>query len=292
MNYLTELFCLLDDFCKKFEPEFQKKLISSPNSRQRKACISNAEIMTIWIHFHQIRYRHFKIYYLYQVKRILAKELPDMPSYNRFIELAQRVIVPLTVFLKTQMGQCTGISFVDSTALPVCHIRRAQSHSVFKDMAKHGKSSTGWFFGFKLHSVINHNGELVDIRLTPGNVNDRKPLKEMAASLWGTVVGDKGYLGKALAQWLQDTYAVRLITGNKKDMKQKDKSAFELGLLQKRCIIETVFDELKNLCQIQHTRHRSYNGFMLNLISGLVAYCLFPEKPSAQIGVDALPDCA
>ncbi|UOO81246.1 IS982 family transposase [Uruburuella testudinis] len=292
MDYLTELFCLVDDFCKTFEPKFNQQRIShqaNKKIRQRKASVSTAEIMTVWIYFHQIRYRHFKTYYLFQIKRMLSQAFPNMPSYNRFVELAQRTIIPFSAFLKTQMGQCSGISFVDSTALAVCHNRRIPTHRVFAGSARRGKSSMGWFYGFKLHALINHQGALVDVRLTPGNVNDRHAWKDMAASLWSIVVGDKGYLGKELTQWLQNEYGIRLVTGKKKNMKQKDKIPFEPGFLQKRGVIESVFDELKNLCQIEHTRHRSYTGFLLNLISGLVAYCLMPFKPGVKISAAGLP---
>lgn len=126
-----------------------------------------------------------------------------------------------------------------------------------------GKSSTGWFFGFKLHAVINHLGELLAIRITPGNVNDRKPLPKMVRTLWGKLFGDKGYLSKSLAETLMEQ-GVKLITKVRRNMKAIALSAFDKAILRKRSLIETVFDELKNLCQIEHSRHRSPSNFIVN----------------------------
>lgn len=279
MDYLTALFCQIDDFCKEFEPKFKNTLIENKKTRHRKTCISHSEVITVWIYFHFLRMRDFKMYYLWQVKTIWKDTFPNMPSYNRFVELAQRALPAMLVFLTTKMGKCTGKSVVDSTALNVCHNRRIHSHRVFKDMAQRGKSSTGWFYGFKLHAVFNHLGELINFCLTAGNVDDRKGLKHMAKQLFGIVIGDRGYIGKELSDWLQKEYQITLLTGIKKGMKSKNYTPEQKQLLKRHGVVETIFDQLKNLCQIEHTRHRSESGFLLNLISGLTAYCLFPYKP-------------
>ena len=103
------------------------------------------EIVNTGSYFHHIRMRGFKSYYLWQIKTIYKDAFPTMPSYNRFVELARRALPAMLVFLTTKMGECTGISVVDSTALPVCHNRRIHSHKVFKEIAQRGKSSMGWF---------------------------------------------------------------------------------------------------------------------------------------------------
>jgi transposase DDE domain len=279
MDYLTSLFCQIDDFCKEFEPQFQQTLLPKPNGRNRKCCISTAEIITVWIYFHFIRMRDFKSYYLWYITTLHKDAFPTMPSYNRFVELARRALPAMLAFLTTQMGECTGIGVVDSTPLHVCHNRRIHSHKVFKDVAQRGKSSMGWFYGFKLHAVFNHLGELVSFFLSAGNMDDRKGLQQMAGKLFGTLVGDRGYIGKKLGQWLKEQYGITLLTKNKKGMKPQDYSSEQKYLLKRRGVVETIFDQLKNLCQIEHTRHRSEHGFLLNLISGLTAYCLFPHKP-------------
>ncbi len=283
MDHITELYCLMDDFCKEFEPELNKKLLSSgKRQRLRASSLSLAELMTLVVLFHQIRYRQFKSFYLNHVCQHLRSEFPRLPSYNRCIELLPRCNLALAALFETLKGQYSGISIADSTPIAVCDNLRISRHRVFDGLAARGKSSTGWFFGFKLHAIINHQGELLSIRLTPGNVDDRKPLPELAQSLFGTLYADKGYLSKKLSQTLKEL-GIDLITKVRRNMKRVALSAFDQALLCRRSIIETVFDELKNLCQIEHTRHRSPINFAVNLLGGIIAYCLMPNKPKLPL---------
>lgn len=287
MDYLTELFCQIDDFCKTFEPKLQKQLISHhKKSRQRSTSISLSEMMTIAILFHQLRYRQFKMFYIHHIKGLLCREFPNLPSYNRCIELMPRCLIGLFAFFQSIKASCTGISFIDSTALAVCNNRRIERHRVFKKTAQRGKTSMGWFFGFKLHIVISHLGDILNFKLTKGNVNDRNPVEELATDLFGILTGDKGYLSADLTEQLahQD---LQLLTPRRRNMKKVEWSPFEKYLLQHRALIETVNDELKNLCQIEHTRHRSMAGFLVNLMAGIVAYCLSPNKPKLNISASS-----
>jgi hypothetical protein len=244
--------------------------------------------MTITVLFHQLRFRHFKSFYLNHLKPYLYREFPNLPSYNRCIELMPRGLAGLFAFFQTLKASCTGISFIDSTKLAVCHNRRIPRHQVFKDFATRGKGSLGWFFGFKLHIVINHLGGIVDCKLTQGNVDDRKPVGDLCRSLFGVLVGDKGYLGRPLKQKLA-LQNIQLLIPIRQKMQRVVWTPFEKYLLQHRSLIETVNDQLKNLCQIEHTRHRSMTGFLVNLMSGLVAYCLSPNKPKLKITPNYLP---
>lgn len=189
-----------------------------------------------------------------------------------------RCAVMLAALFETLKGQCTGISIADSTPLAVCENLRIPRHKVFKDTAQRGKSSTGWFYGFKLHAVINHQGELLTLKVTAGNVDDRKALLGIASGLFGKMYADKGYIGKEFAQKMKDK-GVDIVTRVRKNMKAVEQSDFDRVLLRKRSLVETVFDELKNLCQIEHTRHRSLQNFAVNLMGSIVAYCLSPVKP-------------
>jgi transposase len=284
MQDLTELYCLMDDFCQAFEPAYKAKQLESGDRRKRnrQPGLSLAELMTIMVLFHQIRYRQFKVFYLHYVYSYLRREFPRLPSYQRIVELMPRCAVALAALFEVLKGQCSGISIADSTPLCVCNNLRIRRHKVFAGMAKRGKSSTGWFFGFKLHVVINHVGELLKIKLTPGNVDDRKALKQMLDCVCGKLFADKGYI----AQWLTDfckQCGVDLITKVRRNMKPIARSPFDRAVLQGRSLIETVFDELKNLCQIEHTRHRSPLNFVVNLLAGVLTYCLFPYKPRLAI---------
>ena len=285
---LIEIFCHIDDFNKVFISEIQTHQLSDGSRKRIKPCsMSESEVMTIIIYFHLMRYRDFKHYYLFHVCRNMRGEFPRLVSYNRFVELMKSSLLPLVVYLKTQcLGKCTGISFIDSTPLRACHIKREHSHEVLRGLAAKGQCSIGWFFGLKLHFVINDKGEILDFVLTPGNVDDRKPLTgtNLMSRIYGKLFGDKGYISQSLFEQLFID-GVHLITKLRKNMKNSLMHISDKIMLRKRAIIETVFDELKNICQIEHTRHRSSEGFIVNLISGLIAYCYLPKKPSLNLDI-------
>ena len=279
---LTELFCNVDDFCKEFEPKWQQyQLENGMRQRKRKTSLTLSEVMTIIIHFHQSNYRTFKAYYTKHVQHFLRGAFPGVVSYSWFIRLMSQAFVPLLMYLLSQRGQCTGISFIDSTSIKVCHNRRINRHKVFSGLAARGKTSMGWFFGFKLHLVVNDRGEILAFQLTPGNVDDRAPVPTLSKDLIGKLFADKGYISKALQAELLGN-GLSLITGIRKNMKNQLMSMGDKLLLRKRSIIETINDQLKNISQIEHSRHRSFVNFLLNLISGLIAYCLQPKKPSIR----------
>lgn len=290
IDKLTEIFCIVDDFCIEFEKAMSGHLIESDSrkkSRNRKFSLSDSEVITILIFFHAGQFRNIKHFYINYVQVHLKKEFPNTVSYNRFVELQQKAMIPMAVFLKTCcMGTCTGVSFIDSTPLRVCHIKRERSNKVFTGIATKGQCSIGWFFGLKLHLIINDKGEILDFMLTPGNTDDREPLKDKRFhdNVFGKLIGDKGYICKTLFEQLFIN-GIHLITKIRKNMKNSLMHIHDKILLRKRGIIETVNDELKNICQIEHTRHRSFVNFLTNLISGLIAYSFFPKKPSLNIDI-------
>ena len=153
---------------------------------------------------------------------------------------------------------------------------------MFKKVAQRGKTSTGWFYGFKLHLVVNDSGELLAFHITPANVDDRKPVLEMVKGLSGKLFGDKGYISKALFEALFEQ-GLQLITRLRKNMKNALMPMIDKILLRKRSLIETINDQLKNISQIEHSRHRSVANFMVNLVAGLIAYTHQPRKPSLNI---------
>ena len=111
---------------------------------------SPSEMMTIAIAFHQQRYRTFKDYYTKPVLVHWEKAFPQAVSYQRFVSWMPSVLLPLCAYLKSCFGKCTGISFIDSSTLKLCHNRRIHQHQVFAELAAGGKTSVDWFFGFKL----------------------------------------------------------------------------------------------------------------------------------------------
>jgi hypothetical protein len=281
---IVALFCDIDDFCQRFEPWLQVQLLTI-RQRQRQPTMHLSEVMTILVLFHLQGYRTFKQFYLEHVCVHLRQEFPNLVSYSRFVELQRDALLPLCAYLKRRYGHCTGIAFVDSTALAVCHNRRIHSHRVFAEVAARGKSSVGWFFGFKLHLVVNDQGELLACCLTPGNVDDRTPVPDLVKELWGKLFGDKGYISQALFETLLDQ-DLQLITKLRRNMRNKLMPLLDKILLRKRALMETIVDQLKNISQIEHTRHRSQWNFFVNLIAGLIAYTWHPVKPSLGIRPD------
>ena len=279
MNVL-EIYCSVDEFWQQFAPAWEQELPSAGTRRRRRANrLHPSEIMTIAILFQQSNYRTFKAFYTEYVQVQLRAEFPHLVSYSRFIELLPRVLAPLAIYLQTQLGSCTGISFIDSTSLAVCRTTRIGQHRVFRVDARRGKTSVGWFYGFKLHLVVNDRGELLAFCLTPGNVDDRWPVPRLVRRLFGKVFGDKGYISQALAQQLLVDQGIYLITWLRKNMRNHLLDLGDKVLLRKRALIETIHDQLKNVCQIEHTRHRSPYNFVVHLLAGLIAYCHQPKKP-------------
>jgi len=282
---ILPLFCDIDDFCLLFEPLWKKRLLGAGSRRRDRAgCLCLSEVMTIIVMFHSSSYRNFKAYYTEQVLKHYVGDFPRLPSYQRFVELMPRALVPLCGYLQMRKGRCSGISFIDSTSLRVCHNRRIHSHKVFEGCARRGKTSVDWLFGFKLHFVINDRGELLSLCLTPGNVDDRRPVPGLVRELFGKLFGDKGYISQPLFETLYDD-GVRLVTKLKTNMKNRLVSMFDKIMLRKRAVIESVVDQLKNISQIEHSRHRSVANCFVNLLAGLVAYTFREKKPSLNIRV-------
>lgn len=279
---ITEIFYLTDEFCKEFEKTVSNYTLG--NTPKKKPKMSSSEVITIMVLFHYGTFKNLKHFYQYFVKEHLTNEFPHTVSYNRFVELMQSAVLPMTLFLKTCcLGKCTGISFIDSTSISVCKNKRIPRHKVFDGIAQRGKSTMGYFFGFKLHFVINDRGEILNFVITPGNTDDRAPLqdKRFIEKLRGKLYADKGYVSQKLTEilFVDGLHLITHIRNNMKNvlMEMKDKI-----LLRKRSVIETINDELKNICSIEHSRHRSFENFITNLISGLIAYCFFPKKPAIK----------
>ena len=282
---LLELYCAVDDFYQAMEKEQVGRLIGDGSQRrQRAGQLSDSEALTIMIHFHQSQYRTFKAYYQAYVAVYLRGEFPQLISYGRFVQRMPRLLGWLCVYLFSRFGPCRGISFVDATFISVCDNRRIAQHKVFKGIAARGKGSTGWSFGFKLHLVVNDTGELLAIYLTAANRHELKALPKLVKHLYGKLFADMAYLSQSMFEQLMEQ-GIQLITKVKSNMKNKLMVMSDKLLLRKRSIIETINDQLKNISQIEHSRHRSPINFLVNLVSGLIAYTHQPKKPSLDLSL-------
>ena len=284
-----EIFCILDEFCKYFAPELKKHTLdtSGKRRRNRRRVMSDSEIMTVLVLFHAGHQRDLKSFCLGHVCNHMRKEFPKRLSCNRFVGRQAKVGLHLMPFLQIRaLGKCTGISITDSTPPKSCHTKRAHGHKTMRGRAAKGKTTTGWFYGFKPHIVINGRGGIMRWTLTPGNVDDREPPKdkEFTQKLSGKIFAERGHISQEPFEnlFVDD---IHLVTKIKKNMKNPLMNLHDKILLGKRSPIETVNDELKNVCNIEHTGHRSIDNFASNLIAGLIAYNLLPKKPSLNIDI-------
>src|SRR6201994_4816111 len=279
---LLAAFCQFDDFCQAFYPRWAGLLlrqgVQPAKKRGPQPSLADSEIMTILVLYHSSRFRNFKAFYEGVVLTLLRSAFPKAPCYARFIALTHHVWVPLTVFLFTQMGRRTGIYYIDSTPLPVCHPRRINRHRVFAGLAGRGKTSVGWFFGFKLHLVFNHERQIVALKLTPGNVHDTAPVEQLTRDLIGKLFGDKGYVGKDLAHKLLRRGLV-LMTRVRRNMKRLPISFLDKALLNGRNIVETIIGHIKEFSSLRLPKHRSVFNAPPHLTAAIVAYQIKPLPP-------------
>ena len=286
---VTEIFCDVDDFCRTFE-EAANSTVQLPYdgvATPYRSRLSISEVMTIVIAFHGSGYRTFKDFYTCCVLPHWRGAFPQLVSYSRFVELVPWSVMLLGCYLQTTFGDLTGISFIDATSIEVCHPNRAHSHKVLKAQSGWGKSSVKWYFGLKLHLIINDRGELLAAALTPGNTDERVPVPQMAKQLTGKLFGDKGYVSQALFDKLYEQ-GLELIYKRRKNMTNRLMRLMDKVLLRKRAIIESVNDQLKNICQIEHSRHRSGFNFLANVLGGLIAYSYHPMKPALDLTPEEL----
>jgi len=280
-DQVIDIFGVVDEFTLEFDKYVDKYSLGS--KARRKPRMSNSELMTIMILFQLSGIRCFKWYYTQYIQKHLSKDFPNTVSYNRFVELQKKMVLHMAVFAKTCcLGQCTGISFIDSTPLRVCRNKRIFNHKVFKGIAERGKSTMGYFYGFKLHIVLNEIGQIIDFQITQANTDDRTPIKEnLLKRIWGKLYGDKGYVSKTLSELLFSD-GIHFITGIRRNMKNQLMDLYDKIMLRKRSIIETVNDQLKNICIIEHSRHRSFHNFINNILAGIIAYSFLPKKPAVK----------
>ena len=288
---ITALYCCLDDFCKVFADWEAHQLIPSPTKRQRSGKLSHSEMLFIMVLFHLSPYKNFKTFYLYGIGVQHRAGFRDLPHYDRFVSLMPRLFTPLMVLLHSLSGEETGIYFGASSKLADCHNRRIDRHQVFDGLAARGKTSMGWFFGLKLHVVINHKGQIMALKITSGNTADSTVLDEITRHLKGKLYADKGYISHEVFHKLWQR-GLHLITGIRRNMRNHLMLLGDKILLRKRFVIETVFDILKCEMGLEHSRHRSVMNAMVHVLSCLVAYAFRPGKPSisqADQQIEAYP---
>ena len=209
--------------------------------------MSESEMMTIMVCYHFGTFANFKHYYTFFIREHLRADFPTAVSYNRFVELMPRVFFLMMLFMKVvAFGRCSGVSFVDSTMIPVCHNLRRYANKVFRGVATDGRGTMGWCHGFKLHLLCNDRGEVMTFCLTDANVD-----------------------------------GIHLVHGLKANMKNRLMPMWDRIMLRKRYIIECINQLLKDKANVVHSRHRALHNCIMNICGALTAYCFYDNKPEA-----------
>jgi len=290
-HMLTEIYVDIDDFCKAKMPLIAKALHHcGAYKKVHPSQLTLSEVMTILVYYHLCPYKNFKAYYTHHVSQDLKRDFPDLVSYDRFIALIPRTLIPLMLYLthRCQRSLRTGIYFIDSTPLAACHPKRAHQHETMKGFASWGKTSVGWFFGLKVHLLINNLGQLVHVRLTTGSMHDASPkiLFYLTNDVVGWVFGDKGYLLNVEKQaFVEHENRVFFVAKKRKGMKPDDLPIAAKRWAKKRPLIETVIGQAKAVCNLEHTRHRSPCNAFVNVYASLIAYSFYERKPVAKVNI-------
>lgn len=275
----TTIFTIVDDFCKIYEDWIKHKLLSTGKQRNRVGKITLSEAISIMIFYHFSQFKNLKIFYHHFV--INGQWFKNPPCYERFIAIIPSLFLPLIIMMHYLSGRKTGIYYVDSTHFAVCKNIRIASHKTFSSLAARGHSSVDWFYGFKLHLIINNHGEIIAIKITKGNKDDRKAFEEMAVKkdLKGKCFADKGYVSRELFTRLFNR-GLMLITGVKHNMKNYLLPLLDKLFHRKRFIIETIFGYIKEQFNVRPNKHRSPTNFFASLFAALIAFQIKPSKPS------------
>ncbi len=280
-DQLVETFCDFDDFCKSIKTQWEAMQLTDGKTHRKhgpEGGVCDSEIMTILVLYHASRFKNFKTFYNGVVLGMLRRYFPGAPCYERFLTLTSRVWALLAFFMASRLGRKTDIYYIDSTPLVVCHNRRIRKHKVFAGLAERGKTSMGWFFGFKLHLVFNHEREIVALKLTPGNVSDATPVPELTKDLVGKLFGDKGYIGQKLAHELLRR-GLALMTRVRSNMKSLPVSFLDKALLNGRNIAETIIGHIKEFSSLRLPKHRSVFNAFTHITAAIIAYQINPLPP-------------
>ena len=240
--------------------------------------LADSEIMTVLVLYHSSRFKNFKTFYNGIVLGLLRAMFSRRSLLRAFYCTYEPRVDAFFFFLASRMGRKTDIYYIDSTPLPVCHNRRIAKHKVFTGLAARGKTSMGWFFGFKLHIVFNHQREIVALKLTPGNAADTTPVPGLTKDLSGKLFGDKGYIGQKLAQELLHRGLI-LMTRVRSNMKSLPVSFLDKALLNGRNIAETIIGHIKEFSSLRLPKHRSVFSAFTHVTAAIIAYQIDPLPP-------------
>lgn len=283
MKNLIEIYCYVDNFIKRI----QEKNVNIG----RPGVLNISSYITLSIFKNMYGIKTNKQLYEF-TKQYLQKDFPKLPSYQQFndgISRYWRYSIAL-LYCMTRSIRANGhdVHFVDSTALPVCKILREKYAKLFKGIAKKSKSTMGWFYGFKLHLIINQNMEIEAIKFSDANTHDLTVLDgDFIDQIKGFLVGDKGYLSKKKSQILS-TQGILLFTKQRKNAQTKlPATRQQLRFIRQRLKIEATFHLLKNNFSLVSSFARSIQSYFANVCTSLLAYSI--SKAKKLFDFDFLP---
>jgi len=279
---LVALYIEVDDLLKAYQSFLLQKKQLLPGKPTRSPGLNSSEVCTIWLCTTYQVIKPLNIITARSFWVVIKSWFPDAPCYERFLSYIPRNVhlLCLWLFYSCALAKKTGLYFIDSKKLPVCHIKREHSHQVFKGITSKGKSPTGYFYGLKLHLTINNLGQITPFLLTPGNVadNNKTVLMLLLGGLKGVCVRDKRYLTTLFQQFYEN--GLELVKKPKRNMRSLPVPHWKNKLINMRPVIESVFDIMGTVCDIDHTRHRSPINAISHVLAGLIAYQSLEQKPA------------
>ena len=256
-------------------------------NKTRKPMMRVDQVATIILLYHASHFVNFKVFYIEYARKFLRRMFPKMPGYSWFLRMRPDALLFLLKYMQSKTKQNTGVNYIDSTPIKVCHNARINWHKTFRGIAARGHHSLGWFYGFKLHIITNTQGELMDIYLTKGNESDIIGLDKMGKALVGLLIGDRGYISAKHEQVL-GARGLKLITRVRSNMKPKPLTSREKFYLYRRSLVETVIGVIKAAYKLENSRIRSIAGFLVQIFGALAAYTIMPMKPALSCGFNPL----
>ena len=281
MKSLEGMFLAIDNFVNTLFAQKSLLLrhyygISGPRS-----AMSLADTLKLVLAYHSEvhQFKHFKAFHQY-VSQHQREQFPNLLSYSRTNCLRCKVYQLLEALFGFNLGKPTADNLIDSTRIPTTKRHRGKRKRKMLTKANFGYTWSGYYFGFKLHLIINSFGEIIRTEITPAKISDVSQVKKMCQGMTGNLYGDRGYVGKDLREEVENEFGVHLKAKPRKNMSGDYLSKRDKKFLRKcRNIIETVIGMLKRSHDLEHSRHRSNNGFYSNLWGALVAYSFRLDKP-------------
>jgi len=276
---LYHIFDRIDDLLKAMSISLRRKLLADLKPKGgRPSGLSLPAILTLGIFRFATGVKDVKHYHRKLVSSY-SQELGRIPNYGNFNALMNQA-TPYVIFLLewicySNKSTSNGAYFLDATSLKVCENKRIFDHKVCEDIAQRGKSSMGWFFGFKLHVVCDSLGRLVSLLITPGNTDDRKFVLKLLKGLKGLCVADAGYVSKKLMHELYEQ-GLLLLTDVRNSMKRLMSEA-QHAVLKLRQRIEGIFSCLKHRLKAEASIARSPLGYVSRCLYACLTFALSKE---------------